>query len=121
MANGFELCAVDGEDDLGQRSGAAAAEHVHGEALDDKKKDEADRDLGATMSDLVRRHSGSGAIVCVWSHILEGMRRRAPETRTHDRTSQDILMRPHYGVGIGIPSPTPPRPMNTECERGDAV
>ena len=66
MPNGmFELCAVDGEV-LGQRSGAAAAEHVHGEALDDKEKDEADRDLGATMSDPMQRCSGSGAFACVW-------------------------------------------------------
>ena len=48
--NRFELCAVDGEEDLGQRSGAAAAEHVHVEAVDDKDECEADRDLGATMS-----------------------------------------------------------------------
>jgi hypothetical protein len=81
MLNGFELCAVDGEDDLGQRSGAAAAEHVHDEALDDEDEFEADLDLGATMSDLMRRYSGSGAFACVWSHILEGMRTRAPEHR----------------------------------------
>jgi len=28
MPNGFELCAVDGEDDLGEREGAAA-EYAH--------------------------------------------------------------------------------------------
>ena len=51
MPNGmFELCAVDGEV-LGQRSGAAAAEHVQDEALDDEDEFEADLDLGATMSD----------------------------------------------------------------------
>ena len=90
MLNGkFKLCAVDGEV-LGQQSGAAADEHVYGEALDDKDEFEADLDLGATMSYRVRRHSGSGAIVCVWSHILEGLRRRAPDHRhaVHDyRTS----------------------------------
>ena len=58
---------MDGEEDLGQRSGAAAAEHVHVEAVDDKDECEADRDLGATMSDLMQRRSGSGAFVCVWS------------------------------------------------------
>ena len=42
------------------------------EVLDDEEIIEADRDVGATMSDRVRRHSGSGAIACVWSHILEG-------------------------------------------------
>ena len=70
MPNGmFELCAVDGEV-LGQRSGAAAAEHVQDEALDDEDEFEADLDLGATMSDLVRRCSGGGAFAWVWSHIL---------------------------------------------------
>ena len=64
--NRFELCAVDGEEDLGQRSGAAAAEHVHVEAVDDKDECEADRDLGATMSDLMQGRSGSGAFACVW-------------------------------------------------------
>jgi len=37
------------------------------EVLDDEEIIEADRDVGATMSDRVRRHSGSGAIACVWS------------------------------------------------------
>ena len=65
MPNGlFELCAVDGEV-LGQQSGAAADEHVYGEALDDKDEFEADLDLGATMSDLMRRCSGSGGFAWV--------------------------------------------------------
>ena len=71
-------------EELGQRSGAAAAEHVHVEALDDKKKDEADRDLGATMSDRVQRHSGSGAIACVWSLHFRSLENTNTETRTHD-------------------------------------
>ena len=52
---------------LAARGGAAAAEHVHVEAVDDKDEGEADRDLGATMSDLMQRRSGSGAFACVWS------------------------------------------------------
>jgi len=37
------------------------------EVLDDEEIIEADRDVGATMSDRVRRHSGSGAFACVWT------------------------------------------------------
>ena len=39
---------------LAARGSAAAAEHVHVEAVDDKDEWEADRDLGATMSDLTQ-------------------------------------------------------------------
>ena len=97
----FEKCAVDGEVILTSEAAPPPSMRAE-EVLDEEEIIEADRDVGATMSDRVRRHSGSGAIACVWSHISEELRRRAPETRTrtHDRTSQDILMRARYGIGI---------------------
>jgi hypothetical protein len=76
----FEKCAVDGEVILTSEAAPPPSTRTE-EVLDDEEIIEADRDVGATMSDRVRRHSGSGAIVCVWSHISEGMRTRAPEHR----------------------------------------